>query len=250
MVQWPTMRATALALITWAAGCSDVIVGQFGGSGSSVGSTAVDDASSTAEGTVTDGQTGSGLPFTCLSDDFEDGIIDDGLWFTWVEEDAAIEEVDGRLALTPPSYGVFDTGVAGGSMSAFPFTDGTVRVSIVTPPPRDRPAGLFVQVGQGTDVLLLSLGSGEIGVRRTVDDVTMFSEEFPVAVDPSGLGFAAQGSTIDFEISEDGATWTSVYSHTLDEPLVEATALIMAQSYGDNPGPATLRVDDFEACFR
>ncbi|MCH9682690.1 MAG: hypothetical protein K0V04_14740 [Deltaproteobacteria bacterium] len=248
MVLRPVARATALVLVVGAAGCSDVIVGQYDGSGGSAAT--ADDAASPTEATASEGQTDTGVPATCLADDFDDGIIDGGFWNTWVEEDAALEEVGGQLRLTPPSYGVFDTGVVGGSKSSFPFTDGTVQVRVVTPPPLDRPAALFLQVGQGSEILLLGIGSATVDARRLVDDVPISSDAYPVAAYPTALGFRAQGTTIDLEIAEGDGPFTVVHSYIVSQPFEDASALIMAQTYGDNPDPATLVVDDFKACYR
>ncbi len=242
----------AISLV-FAPACSDVVVGQFDGSSSSDGastsSATVTGDTATPETTAAD-ETGSGVPYTCFSDDFEDGVIDETMWNTWVEEDSAVEELIGQLKFTPPSSGVFDTGVVGNSSFAFPFTDGRIRVRIVTPPPFDRPAGLFLLVGQQPDTLLINVGSGEVSVRQSISDVPSFSESFPVEEYPDWLGIRSEDSVIYFETSDDGQNWTTISTYEQEQPFTDARGLIMAQTYGENPEQATITVDDFEVCYR
>ena len=185
-----------------------------------------------------------------FSDDFEDGVLSEALWNAWIEEDAAIEEVDGTLVFKPPSYGLFDAGVAGHFDYAFPFHDGTVRVRIADPPAIDRPTGIFLIVDQDDEALLIDVGLGAVGVRHSVSEVPTFSEELPTDSFPAWLGLRAQDSMIYFETSSDGETWTAISSYAQTEPFTAAHALLMSQTFGSYPEQTTVAVDDFEVCYR
>lgn len=228
--------------------CADVVVGQFSGTDSGAETSA--DGSGSSVGGTADG-TGEDVfvPPGCFSDDFEDGVLDDNLWNTWLEQDATFEEVGGALRFTPPSFGLFDTGVAGTFRYRFAFESGWARVRLPTPPPSDRPVGLFLGVQNDVDGVAINVGSGDVRISQTLDQGPIYSEDYPTDPYPLWLGMRAEGLTIHFETSEDGQTWSPISSLVLDTPLTDAGAFIMAQSYGDNPSPADVVVDDFEVCI-
>lgn len=233
--------------------CSDVVVGQFDGTGSDDGeampTTETTVADTTATATAAD-ETTSGVPYTCISDDFEDGVISEDMWNIWIEQDASVEETTGLLKFKPPSFGVFDAGIAGTSMFEFPFEDGRARVEVGMMPPPDHPAGLFLIVGEEPDVAIINVGTGNVSVRRSVNEEPTFAESFPVETYPQWISIRSENSVLYFETSDDGVTWTTLTTSAQPQPYTSAHALIMGQTYGNNPEQGTVAAADFEVCVR
>jgi len=270
----PTLLASALLL----PGCADVMVGYFSGTESASGSgasesetlaasTGLDDGTSLGDGTSPDptgldstGSDSSGpeppgggfMPPGCFFDDFADGIVDEPRWNTWAEADSTLEEVGGQLKLTPPTYGIFDTGVVGRFDHQFAFDDGWVRLRVVAPPPVDDPAGLFLMVTGPPEILSIRLAGGTIEVAgaQGEDLPRVFQQSFPASPYPAWIGIRGEGTVAHFEVSNDGETWSTLATYDKPGPFAEAEGLIMAQTFGDYPARATVLVDDFEACIQ
>jgi len=255
--------AILVMALVHAPACADVVVGQFdASSGEASDSTSTSTSAppdSTGPGSTgsssTEG-TGSGtsgaeegfVPPGCFSDDFEDGVISEALWNAWVEEDASVEEVAGQLKFTPPSLGLFDTGLTGSYLYDFPFDDTTVRLQLGTLPPLDDPSGLFLIVSDDTRVVRLQASGGNLRAVSTDDEVMDYSEVFPAEPYPAWLGIRAEGPTVHFETSEDGETWTTLSSHDPPVPFGASQVLIMAQTFGSNPDQAIISVESVEVC--
>lgn len=239
----------AAALLT---GCSDVVVGYFSGTEStSASGSSEGDASGTTVAQSTSDTTGEGfVPPGCFSDDFEDGVVDEPNWSTWAEADAYLEEVGGQLRLTPPTYGLYDTGVVGRFDHEFPFDSGWVQLHVVTAPPVDDPAGLFLMVGDPPNTLSIRLAGGNVQVAGAIDEQLVFEELFPLTPYPSWIGIRGDGPVAHFEVSMDGQTWTPLATHDKPGTFGEAGALIMVQTFGDYPDRATVAVDDLEVCIQ
>lgn len=255
-------RSVLLAAAALLPGCSDVVVGYFSGtestsaSGSSEGASATTVAQDgTSLGSASLGSTsdtsGEGfMPPGCFFDDFEDGVVDDPHWSTWAEADASLEEVGGQLRLTPPTYGLYDTGVVGRFDHQFPFDSGWVRLHVVTAPPVDDPAGLFLMVGDPPNTLSIRLAGGNLQVAGAIDEQLVFEELFPFTPYPSWIMIRGEGSVACFEISMDGDTWIPLATYDKPGTFDEAGALIMVQTFGDYPDPTTVAVDDLEVCIQ
>lgn len=255
-------RSVLLAAAALLPGCSDVVVGYFSGtestsaSGSSEGASATTVAQDgTSLGSASLGSTsdtsGEGfMPPGCFFDDFEDGVVDDPHWSTWAEADASLEEVGGQLRLTPPTYGLYDTGVVGRFDHEFPFDSGWVRLHVVTAPPVDDPAGLFLMVGDPPNTLSIRLAGGNLQVAGAIDEQLVFEELFPFTPYPSWIMIRGEGSVACFEISMDGDTWIPLATYDKPGTFDEAGALIMVQTFGDYPDPTTVAVDDLEVCIQ
>lgn len=246
-------------------GCADVVVGYFSGTESTSASEPSEAGTLTASTTAADGTTldpttvgstadptGEGfVPPGCFADDFADGVVDEPRWNTWAEADSSLEETGGLLKLTPPTYGLFDTGVVGRFDHHFAFEHGWVRLRAVAPPPVDRPAGLFLMVTAEPELLSIRLAGGTVEVMGAVgEEQVVFQQSFPASPYPAFIGIRGEGSVAHFEVSTDGETWSTLATYDKPGPFAEATALIMAQTFGDYPDRTTVTVDDFEACVQ
>jgi hypothetical protein len=243
------------------AGCSDVVVGTFSGTegsasttGAPVGTGGASDATGRTTGTgpaSDEGSSGSGgfVPPGCFDDDFDDGVVVGPQWNSWVEADAALAEQGGLLQLTPPTTGLFDTGIVGHFDYQFTFT-GFVRMEIGTPPDPARPVGLFVAVGNDAESVLLSVGSGSVTLKGAIGETPLYQESFPMAPYPRWLGIRSDGTTATFEVSDDGVQWTTLGAHDELGLLEDAAALVMVQTYGDAPTQAPVTVERIEVCVQ
>jgi hypothetical protein len=187
----------------------------------------------------------------CFSDDFEDGVIDPLLWNTWVEEDAAVEEVAGMLKFTPPTFGVWDSGVVGAYQHSFRFENASARTRVPIPPSPTRSVVLFLQIlGPPDNLVSLQIAGGVIGVSATVDGVDQYYEEYPADPYPAWVGIRAEDGLVHYEVSSDGLAYTDLVAH--DQPFVyeTAAALLMAQTYGQDLEGGIVAVDDFEVCVQ
>ncbi|MBC8072128.1 MAG: hypothetical protein IAG13_27655 [Deltaproteobacteria bacterium] len=251
----------ALAAAALACGCGDEVVGFFEGSATGDGSSG-DSSSDASESTASTGsseasgsssESGSAglIPPGCLVDDFEDGTIDPALWNPWIEEDAALTEIAGRLKLEPPSYGVWDTGVVGSYQAVFPFVDGRARVRVTDPPAPGRPVVLFLRVLDDAGTLLsIRLSQSTVTIDAAVNDVEQYSEQFPVEAYPGWIAIRAEGDLAHYEISDDGVSYTTLTTRDKLAGFEVASALIMAQTYGEDPARGIVSVDDFEVCVQ
>lgn len=249
-----------VAAVALLSGCSDVVVGYFSGTESTSVSTSSDAGSSdptsatlggTSLGSAGETTGGSGfVPPGCFSDDFADGVVDEPRWSTWAEADGYLEEVAGQLKLTPPTYGLYDTGVVGRFDHQFPFDSGWARLRVVTAPPVDDPAGLFFMVGNPPYTLSIRLAGGNVQIAGSIDEQLVFEELFPLTPYPSWIGIRGEGTLAHFEVSMDGQSWSTLASHDKPGAFDEAAALIMAQTFADYPARATVAVDDLEVCIQ
>ncbi|MBC8071391.1 MAG: hypothetical protein IAG13_23900 [Deltaproteobacteria bacterium] len=257
-----TLACLGLAAAGLAWGCGDEVVGFFDDSAASDGdidgsssgvnaSTASSDSAASSDSSGSDsGGTGLLAP-GCLSDDFEDGAIDPMLWSPWFEEDGSLLEAAGRLKLEPPSYGIWDTGVVGSYLASFPFVDGRVRVRVPDPPVAGRPVVLFLRVLDDTGTLLsIRLSNQIVTVDAAIDDVEQYLEDFPADPYPAWIAIRAEGALVHYEVSDDGATYTTLATHDKLAGFEVASALIMAQTYGEDPAGGFVSVDDFEVCVQ
>jgi hypothetical protein len=251
-------RATIVCATALASACGDEVVGFFGTETATSGaSTAAATTSGVASGATSsgDGSTTTGSPDDtgfmapgCYRDDFDNGVIDP-LWNTWMEEDSALAEAGGLLKLTPPSYGLWDTGVVGAYNYVFPFVDGHVRLRVPVPPAAARPVLLFLTVGEdaGTN-LSMQLTGGMVVTTVSFDVEQQFYQEFPVPTYPAWIGMRAEGDLVHFETSEDGVTFTELVASEKLGDFAIANALIMAQTYDVDTDRNPIGVDDFEVC--
>lgn len=247
-------------------GCGDEVVGFFGAAStgdlgfdtSAAPSTADSTGGATAATGSNDGSGGStsGVPDDtgfmapgCYTDDFENGVIDP-MWNTWMEEDSALVEVAGMLKLTPPSFGLWDTGVVGAYNYVFPFVDGHVRLRVPLPPDAARPVLLFFTVGDdsGTN-LSMQLSGGVVITDVSIDLEQQYRQEFPMAY-PAWIGMRAEGDLVHFEISDDGVTFTELGVTPKIGTFEVASALIMAQTFDVDTDRSAIGVDDFEVCVQ
>lgn len=239
------------------AACGDIVVGYFAETASPTG-TDTTSANPSADPSVggspsddgpTTGTAGDGLFVGCYSDDFEDDTIDTSLWNAWNEQDSRVEVVQGLVKFTPPSTGVFDTGLVSHFDYRFDFEDGWLRMEIDTPPSPDLPIALFLMVQQDVDSLWINIGEGFVSVHGSVDEQTAFSEEFPRDPYPRWLGIRGQGDMVQFEISDDGQAWTTLGTYAKPRAFDQAAAIIMAQTYGNISEQPIVSVERFEACL-
>lgn len=242
-------RVAPLALVALLlVGCGDEIVGylEVSGSGGAEGT------SGTVESSSSDGGDTLGLiPPACVHDDFEDGVIDPMLWYTWMEADATFEEVGGLLKLDPPTYGLFDTGLVGSDAQRFPFTNGRVRMRVSLPPAATQPEVIFLQILDDlNDILSIDLAEGAVHISGSVNEVQQFFESFPATPYPQFVAIRAEGELFHFETSDDGVSYTTLATHDRFAAFDGARALIMAQTYGDNAMRTLIGVDDYEVCVQ
>jgi hypothetical protein len=247
--------APVLTAVVLLPACSDVVVGYFSGTegastaGSSDATTPAADTS-VASGSASDSANEGFMPPGCFTDDFADGVVDDPRWSMWAEADAYLEEVGGQLSLMPPTYGLYDTGVVGRFDHHFPFENGWVRLRVVTAPPVDRPAGLFLMVGDPPESLSIRLADGNLQLAGSIDEMLVFEELVPSTPYPSWIGIRGEGSLAHFEISDDGQTWTTLATRDKPGTFDEAAALIMAQTFDAYPDRTAAAVDDLEVCVQ
>lgn len=255
----PTSRIRLASLVVGCllpAACGDVVVGYFAETASSTGTdTTGGDPSgdSSVGGSPSDDGpttgTAGGLFVGCYSDDFEDDTVDTSLWNTWNEEDSWLEVVLGMVKFTPPSTGVFDTGLVSHFDYRFDFEDGWLRMEIGTPPSVDLPVALFLMVQQDMDSLWINIGGGFVSIHGSLDEQTAFSDDFPVDPYPRWLGIRGQGDMVQFEVSDDGQDWTTLGTYAKPRPFDQAAAIIMAQTYGPIAEQQIVAVERFEACL-
>lgn len=238
------MTSMMVCALVGAPGCGDEIVGYFGGSG------AAGSSSSTASGsssTTTPDDAGFAGP-GCFSDDFENGTIDP-LWNTWMEQDSTIAEIGGLLELTPPSFGLWDTGIVGAYNFVFPFTTGHARLRVPTPPAVSRPVLLFLKISDETGTeTSMQLSGGSVSISAAIGLVEQYREDFPKATYPEWIQMRAEGAVVHFEVSDDGQTFFTLTSRDKLSDFAHSTALIMAQTAADDPERGSIGVDDFEVC--
>lgn len=243
-------RARPLALVVaLLAGCGDEIVGylEVSGSGGGEGTSGVEGGTSSSSG----GDTIGLVPPTCIDDDFEDGVIDPNLWYTWQEADATFQEVAGMLKLDPPTFGLNDTGVVGSDMQRFPFTNGRARMRVPLPPAVAQPEIIFLQIIDGVnDILSIDLAEGAVHISGSLPTGQIFFETYPTDPYPQFIAVRAEGDLFHFETSEDGIDYTILATHDRFAPFADARALIMAQTYGDNAMRTVIGVDDYEVCVQ
>jgi hypothetical protein len=251
-------------LMAWSvlAGCQDQVVGQFDTSaGSTAGvvdtsegtSAGVGDSSTetNADADETNGSEGF-MPPGCFGDAFDDGVLDEQMWNTWIKADADVEQRDGVLVFTPATSGLFDSGIVTSHLYLFPFDDAWVRVRVPLPPNPAHPVVLFLTVTDRTDETAISihLSQGQVTIDGRVGGMaTTYSESFPTDPYPAWMQLRAEGDLVHHEISGDGSTWTTLGSYEKIAPFEIASALLMAQTYGDYPTPELVKADDFQACI-
>ncbi|HET6585205.1 MAG TPA: hypothetical protein VFG69_17225 [Nannocystaceae bacterium] len=239
------VHRTAASSMLLAAGCGDEIVGYFDGSAGSSGSAS--SADSTAADTDPPVFEGPG----CFSDDFEDGVIDPVLWNTWVEADSAIEESAGMLKFTPPTTGISDTGVINAYQSQFRFETGWVRVRVPIPPSPTRSVVFFLQILDEPDSLVsIQISQSTVSVGARMGAVEQPGDSFPADPYPAWIGIRADGPVVHFEVSSDGVDFTDLAVRDKPVPFESASALLMAQTYGQDLEGGIVAVDDFEVCLQ
>lgn len=245
----------ALVVATLCVGCGDEVVGFFEGSGGGDEDTSADETTTGASTSSGDGTT-SELPDPfvgpgCVSDDFENGIIDEAHWYPWAETDSNVEEVAGMLKFTPPTAGLNDTGVVGSIWARFRFVDGRVRLRVPLLPTPTRPVVLFLQIlsEPRNDLVSINLSQSNLHVSARSGEIDVFGQDFPADPYPAWIAIRAETGQVHYEVSADGITYTTVASWDQPEPYEIATALIMAQTYGDDFEGGVIAVDDFEVCL-
>lgn len=246
-----------------AAGCADEVVGQFaatiamGGSGgasgessssdagTSVGSSSASTGGESSEGTTAPTVWESG----CYGDDFEDSVVDETLWWSWVEGDAAFSEAAGWMKFDPPTFGLLDTGLVANNQHRVAFDNAWSRMQIASPPVIDRPVVVFLQVIADPAVLSLSLGEGVVTIGGTdAQGVSAFQQSHPELGTPAWVGIRAEDPNVHFETSIDGIAWTTFATFPKPDDFASARPLIMVQTYGDYPDRMMVAVDNFETC--
>ncbi len=260
-------RAIAIVMAGLPAGCGDEVVGYFEGSGGSSEGGTGSSGSATAPASSSSSDTGGGsggsasgssssdasggpgfVPPGCYADDFDNGVID-ALWNTWAEQDSSFAEVGGRLEFTAPTTGVWDTGVVGAYDYRFPFAAGDARMRVPVPPDPARPVLLFLSVIDDVgNALSMQLGNGSVFASTGTSRVLDYREEFPISPYPQWLRIRADADTIHFEVSDDGAGFTELVARPRIAPFDDAGALIMTQTYADDPSHTLVAVDDFQVC--
>ncbi len=248
------LARAALVVALACVGCGDEVIGFFEGSGDGSGD---DESTTIVAASSDDGSTTSSLPDPfvgpgCVSDDFENGIIDESHWYPWAETDSTVEEVAGMLKFTPPTAGLADTGVVGSIWARFRFVDGRVRLRVPTPPTTTRPVVLFLQIlreDPRNDLVSLNLSQSNLHASARSFEVDVFGQDFPADPYPAWIAIRAEGSQVFYEVSDDGVAFTTLATWDQPEPYEIATALIMAQTYGNDFEGGIVAVDDFQVCL-
>jgi hypothetical protein len=245
------------------AGCADEVVGQFaatiamGGSGGASGdSSSADAGTSVGSGSASTGDASSegttAPPLWdggCYGDDFEDSLLDDTLWWGWVEGDAAFNETAGWMKFDPSTTGLFDTGLVTKDTHRIAFDNASSRMQITVPPVVDRPVAVFLQIIAEPAVLSVSFGGGVLSIGGTdAQGVSAFQEEHPELGTPAWVGIRAEEPNVHFEVSADGITWTTFATFPKPDDFTPSRPLIMVQTYGDYPDRMMVAVDNFETC--
>lgn len=244
------MAVTLLASLA-GAGCSDQVVGYFG-EGSDTTATIPEPTTSGAADSSS-GEPGGPEPFVapgCFADDFDDDQVDGDLWNTWAELDSVVEETSGQLKFTPPTTGVHDTGIVGNYLHVFDHEAGHARIQVTIPPDPARPNGLFLMLLDDQRSFAINLSGGGVAAWLREGEVPVFSEEIPMQPYPGWIGIRTDGAQVHFEVSDDGVTWNVVATTPQPWTLVDASALVMSQTYGDDPSPPTMAVDNIEVCVQ
>ncbi|MBX7079486.1 MAG: hypothetical protein K1X88_09895 [Nannocystaceae bacterium] len=259
--------ARELAIAVTCAGCGDEVVGYFDGSGSGSSEGLADASGSVTASTTSSGGvdgTGSGssdgsssgdasgdpgfVPPGCFGDDFDNGVID-ALWNTWAEQDASFAEVGGQLEFTAPTTGVWDTGVVGAYDYRFPFSVAQARMRVSVPPDPAVPVLVFLSVIDDLgNALSMQLGNGSVFASTGTARVLDYREEFPMTPYPQWIRIRGDADTIHFEVSDDGDAYTELVARPRIAPFDDAGALIMTQTYADDPNHTLVAVDDFQVC--
>jgi hypothetical protein len=240
------------------AGCSDEVVGQFaatiamGGSGGATGDGGSEEGSgSGSTGIGATESSGGPSPWTegCYADNFDDALLDDALWWPWIEGDAGWMEAAGWMKFDPPTFGLRDTGLVANDQHMLAFDNAWSRMQIVTPPVADRPVVVFLQLIEEPAVLSLSLGAGVVSIGgQSAEGVDEFQEPHPELGTPAWVGIRAEDPNVHFEVSDDGVEWTTFATYAKPAAFAFARPLIMVQTYGDYPDPQMVAVDNFETC--
>lgn len=267
-----TVRVGVMIATLGGTGCGDEVVGFFDGSSggestttdpistvtsgdgttssttSMATTTSADDTSTTAPSET--GDTGFVAP-GCFGDDFENDVID-ALWNQWIEEDAELVEASGMLKMTPPTFGVWDTGVVGAYNYVFPFHDGHARVRVPMPPATSRPVLLWLSVNEDLTGISLAMhmANGVVTVLGSIGEVEQYREDIPMDPYPAWMQIRAEGAMAHFETSDDGITFTTLTTRDKLGAFDAAVGLLMAQTYGDDPEHTAVWVDDFEVCVQ
>jgi hypothetical protein len=257
------LRAVGVAVVLALPGCSDQVIGYFDGSGTAsvIGSETESLTAAPGDGTALDGDSASGVvdgsgdtstvgfvPPGCFGDDFEDGVIDPDMWNTWTEENSNLEEVGGWLKFTPPTFGIFDTGVISNHLHVLPFRNASARMQIVAPPVPGRSVVLFLQIIEAPMVLSINVSEGVIVASASNDTTPIFSESFPAQPYPGWMGIRAEDDLVHFEVSDDGVTWSILGTYDKPAEFGAAQPLVMAQTYGEDLVGGIVAIDNFEAC--
>ena len=145
-----------------------------------------------------------------------------------------------------------DTGVVGSITAHLLFVDGRVRLRVPTPPATTRPVVLFLQIlreDPRSDLVSINLAESNLRVSARSGEIDVFGQDFPSAPYPAWIAIRAEGTLVHYEVSDDGVAFTTLATWEQTEPYEVATALIMAQTYGDDLEGGIVAVDDFEVCL-
>ena len=212
----------------------------------------VDTSTSTTSGPETDDPSAMEgfMPPGCFGDAFDGGQIDEQMWNTWTKADADVEQRDGVLVFTPATAGLFDSGIVASHLYTFPFDDAWVRVRVPMPPDPALPVVLFLTVTDRIDETAISihLSQGQVTIDGRTDERMVYSESFATVPYPAWMQLRAEGGLVHHEISNDGASWTTLGTYDKIASFEIASVLLMAQTYGDNPQPELVKADDFLVC--
>ena len=254
--------ALVIVMMLGSAGCGDEVVGQFaatiamgGSGGSSGGSSSGDGTSVGSSSATTDAESSEGTTSPtvwesgCYYDNFDDSVVDEALWWPWVEGDAAFNETAGWMKFDPPTFGLLDTGLVARDEHRVAFDNAWSRMQITSPPVVDRPVVAFLQMIDEPEVLSLSLGEGVVTIGGTdAQGVSVFQQSHPELGTPAWVGIRAEDPNVHFEVSSDGITWTTFATFPKPADFALARPLIMVQTYGDYPDRMMVAVDNFETC--
>ncbi len=186
----------------------------------------------------------------CFLDEFDDQELDTGVWNKWDGPGTALEEsADQTLRVTPAPHGIESTGIVTNHDYRFTFDDAWVRLRLAAEPLPSAPVNTYLQVLEGDSVLSIRMGRGVLSVSLSMPNGDGIREEFPEVGQPPWVGIRGEGTSVVFEMSNDGIEWTTLAVHEQPTVFERAKALVMVETVGDNPEQLPIEIGHLEGCI-
>jgi len=246
-------------------GCSDQVVGLFDSVGTGEASSSesgeplgTSSSGGAVDSTTSDGgdesSTGPGIELGPCVPEFVDPFdeISEENWTPWQEEDSSVGILEGQLKFIPATARqadgeVSDAGIVGTSYS-IPLSNRALRMRVSTPPGADENVLIFLMI-MVSDSESMSI---RLHPTLTIAATSMVpGESYEAAFEaltPEWIGIALVDDEVHYQVSEDGETWTNVYTGPAVTTALEGRPLVMTQTYGDSPTPTTVFADDLTVC--